>query len=483
MDILSDQEIKNIPLDLSNRIDHVFQLQKKNVFELRNTPPSVRLAKLNKIKNWIYENKNKIRNAVFADFKKPAPEADITEIFISLSEIKHAIRHLKKWMKPKRIRRTLPAITSRSYIRYESKGVVLIISPWNFPFMLAIGPLVSAIAAGNCVILKPSELSPNASHLLSEMIRELFPENEVAVFDGDKEVATELLKKPFDHIFFTGSTRVGKIVMKAAAENLSSVTLEMGGKNPLVLDETCHIPDAVKKIIAGKFSNAGQMCICPDNIYIHKSKYQTFLEALKSEIQNIYGKSKEERLQNSDYARIIDDNHFKRLAGLISYAEENSARIEVGGDIDNNEKFVSPTILTDVDQNSELFQEEIFGPILPLTPYDSLDEVINIFANQPIPLTVYIFSRNNKNIKKIIRNTSSGNCSINEIGLNFFHLNFPFGGRSQSGMGNSHGYYGFRTFSHERPVLKQSRFSPLKLIYPPYTKITRKIIDFVVKYL
>jgi aldehyde dehydrogenase (NAD+) len=225
------------------------------------------------------------------------------------------------------------------------------------------------------------------------------------------------------------------------------------------------------------------MCICPDNIYIHKSKYQIFLDTLKDEIKNIYGVSKEEGQLNGDYARIIDNNHFQRLASLITVSKENSGSIKIGGDTDNNERFISPTILTDVDQTSKIFQEEIFGPILPLTQYDSLDEVIRTLIEEPSPLTVYIFSRNKKNIEKIISNTTSGNCSINEIGLNFFHLNFPFGGRGQSGMGNSHGFYGFRTFSHERPVLRQSRFSPLKLIYPPYTKATRKIIDFVVKYL
>jgi aldehyde dehydrogenase (NAD+) len=331
--------------------------------------------------------------------------------------------------------------------------------------------------------VKPSELSPNTSHLISEMIQELFPENEIAVFEGDKEIVLELLKRPFDHIFFTGSNRVGKIVMKAAAENLSSVTLEMGGKNPLILDETCNIPDAVKKIIAGKFSNAGQMCICPDNIYIHKSKFQIFLDTLKREIKNTYGELKDEQQQSSDYARIIDENHFKRLSELISAAEKDSVKIEIGGDTNSYDKFVSPTVLTNVNQNSKILQEEIFGPILPLTQYTSLDEVIRTLVEEPSPLTVYIFSRNKKNIEKIISNTTSGNCSINEIGLNFFHLNFPFGGRGQSGMGNSHGFYGFRTFTHERPVLRQSRFSPLKLIYPPYTKATRKIIDFVVKYL
>ena len=483
MDTLSDHEEKTIPLELKNRIEHVFQLQKKNIYRIRNTSPKERIAKLKKIEAWIYDNKDKIREAAYQDFRKPIPEVDITEIFITLSEVKHAICHLKKWMKPKRIRRTLPALTARSYIRYESKGVVLIISPWNFPFMLAMGPFVSALAAGNCIVLKPSELSPHTSQLLSEMVAQLFPENEATVFEGDKEVASELIKKPFDHIFFTGSNKVGKIVMKAAAENFTGVTLEMGGKCPLIVDDTGHLQDAVTKIVAGKFANAGQMCISPDYIFVPENKYQIFLEALKNKIKKTFGETKEEQRNSEDFARIIDENHFNRLRNLVENTKNDSGKIEAGGESDENEKYIAPTVITGLNPSSPIMQDEIFGPVLPVIPYSSLDEVFEILRTKAIPLTVYIFSQSKENIERIISNTTSGNCSINEIGLQFFHMNFPFGGRNQSGIGNSHGFYGFRAFSSERPVLKQSRFSPLKLIYPPYTKTTRKIIDFVVKYL
>lgn len=468
---------------INHRIDHIFQLQKENIFTLRQTRADLRIAKLEKVMAWIYENQAKIRQAVYADFKKPAPEVDITEIYITLQEIKHAIKHLHNWMKPKRIRRTLTTITTRSHIRYESKGVVLIISPWNFPFMLAMGPFVSALAAGNCIILKPSELSPNTSRLLGEMIQQLFPENEAAVFEGDKTVASELLKKPFDHIFFTGSTDVGKIVMRAASENLTSVTLELGGMNAVILDETWDIRDAVQKIIAGKFVNAGQMCICPNHIFVHKNQYGKFLNILKRQIERTYGRSKDERQENEDFSRIINRNHFNRLRDLIDDAVQKSAKIEIGGEVNEKENYISPSILTNVNQNSRIIREEIFGPLLPVIPYNSLDEVIKTLNDQPTPLTLYIFSKSRDNVEKILSQTSSGNCCINEIGQQFFHPNFPFGGRNQSGMGNAHGFYGFKAFSYERPVLKQTRFSPLKLIYPPFTKFSRRLIDLIIKYL
>lgn len=482
---MSSQPQSQISPDLpqiQRRIDHVFQLQHENKRYLKNTTAAERIARLKKIYGWVSDNKDRIREAIHQDFRKPAPEVDSTEIFMVLSEIRHTIKHLKKWMKPRRIPRTLAMLTTRSWIRCEAKGVVLIISPWNFPFMLAVDPLVSALGAGNCVILKPSELSPHTSRLVSEMAKELFPENEAAVFEGDKQVASELLKKPFDHIYFTGSARVGKIVMKAAADHLAGVTLEMGGKNPLIVDETAHIPDAAKKIVVGKFVNAGQMCISPDYVFVHERKYDALVNALKEEVQKIYGESHEVRIQTRDYARIIDQGHYDRLRQLISNSRSNGANIIVGGETDDEQRYISPTILTHVNPDSPLMQEEIFGPLLPVMSYASLDEVIDAINSYPTPLTVSIFSNSRKNIRKIMGSTSSGNCTINEVGVQFLHLNFPFGGKKESGMGSSHGFHGFKTFSHERAVMKQSRFSLIKLIYPPYTKTTRRIIDFVVKY-
>ncbi|RMI06670.1 MAG: aldehyde dehydrogenase family protein, partial [Calditrichaeota bacterium] len=267
---------------VAQEIDRVFAAQRENRFRMANTTARERIARLKRILQWMMAHRQEIHRALYEDFRKPAPEVDLSEILFVKSEIKHAVRHLKKWMKPRRVRPTLTLATTRAWVRYEPRGVVLIISPWNYPFNLTVGPLVSALAAGNCVILKPSEHTPHTSALLRRMVTELFPENEVALFEGDAQVAQMLLQKPFDHIFFTGSPRVGKIVMKAAAEHLSTVTLELGGKSPVIIDETANIKDAAEKVAWGKFVNDGQTCIAPDYLLVHRSRYQPFLEALRA---------------------------------------------------------------------------------------------------------------------------------------------------------------------------------------------------------
>lgn len=483
MDIQTADASKIDLSDMQQQIHSAFKSQKENKYRVGNTLASERIEKLKKLLTWIQSNKQAIRDAVYADFRKPAPEVDLQEVYVTILEIKHAVRHLKKWMKPKKVSRTLQLINTRAWIRCEPKGVVLIISPWNYPFLLAVGPLISAIAAGNCIIMKPSEISPNTSHLIREMVEELFSANEVAVFEGDKEVATELLKEPFDHIFYTGSSVVGKIVMKAAAENLSTVTLELGGKSPVIVDETADIPDAAKKIVWGKYLNAGQTCVAPDYLLVHDSVSQRFLEAMNSEIKKMYGESDAARRQSSDFARIINFGHFDRLKKMMEESEQEGAGIEIGGEIDGSENYIAPTILTGVGLDSPLMQEEIFGPVLPVIPFKTLIEVIDIINSLDKPLALYIFSKNQKNIDHIMSYTSAGGTCINDVVVQFFHENLPFGGINNSGFGNSHGYYGFKSFSHERAVVKSNRYSFLKLIFPPFTGKVRKLIDFMLKYL
>ena len=354
---------------------------------MANTDAKVRIAKLRQLLDWIYSNRNKIYQAIYADFKKPAAEVDLSEVYMVVSEIKHAIRHLKKWMKPKRVRRTLALLTTSSCIHYEPRGVVLIIAPWNFPFNLTVGPLVSAIAAGNCIIVKPSEISLNTTRLIKEMAEQLFPENEVAVFEGDKEVAEELLKTPFDHIFFTGSPAVGKIVMKAAAENLATVTLELGGKSPVIVDDTANIKDAVQKIAWGKYMNNGQSCVAPDYLLIHESKYEKFMEEFKVKIKKYYGESETDRENSNDFARIINDRHHDRLKKMINDTVELGAKIEIGGVAKEEERYIAPTVLSNVSPESPAMQEEIFGPVLPVTTFSSLEEALKfINSKAPIPM-------------------------------------------------------------------------------------------------
>lgn len=468
--------------DSFQHIEQAFQEQQTNKIHIIQSTAAERISKLKKMQAWIMENRRAIQEAIYADFRKPKLEVESQEIFVILTEIRYAVRSLKRWMKPTPVRRTLPLILTRSWIEHVPRGVVLIFSPWNFPFLLSIGPLISAIAAGNCVMLKPSEISIHTSRLVKKMIRELFPENEIAVICGRIDVATELLKYSFDHIYFTGSSEVGKIVMTAAAKNLSSITLELGGKSPAVIDQTANLTDAAKKIVWGKFINAGQKCVAPDYVLVQENILSAFMDLLKKNVANSYGLDEIQRAASPDLARIIDDRHYQRLKNMISEAASKDYKIECGGIPDNGDRFVTPTILSGKNLDLKLMQEEIFGPVLPVIPFSTLEGAIEIINQRAKPLAVYIFSNSRQNIQKISKMTSSGGVCINEVTIQFIHPNLPFGGVRESGFGNAHGYFGFKTFSHERAFLKGSRWNPLKLLYPPYTSFKEKLTDILIKY-
>ena len=472
---------ENIDL-VKEEIDRLFDLQLKNKQALKYTAATVRIVKLQKIKTWILKHRKDIQQAIYADFKKPPIETDVSEVFVLTSEIKLISKKLRKWLKPQRVRPTLAMITTRSWIQYEPKGTVLIISPWNYPFMLAIEPLISAIAAGNSVVLKPSEISYNTSHLIKNMIEELFEKNEVKVFEGGKDTSSYLLSKPFDHIFFTGSTNVGKIVMKAAAENLTSVTLELGGKSPVIIDNTADLKDAAGKIAWSKFFNTGQSCQAPDYILIHKSKKEEFISLLKNEIKKFCGNTDDECLISKSYSEVINKINVNRLSYLLDDAKNNGAKVELGGKVIKENNFIFPTILSGQLENSKIMKEEIFGPILPVVTFSKLQDAYSVIDSNGIPLAVYIFSNDKKNVDDILKNTSSGGSCINDLFIQFSHLNLPFGGVGNSGMGRAHGFYGFKTFSNERSILKHHKYSPLKLLFPPYTKTTQKLVDLIIKY-
>ena len=467
----------------STLIDDIFNSQFKLKNKYRFIERNERIKKLLMLKKWIFNNRQKLRDAMYADYLKPAVEVDLWESHVVISEINHAISHLKKWMKPVPVRRTLLLATTRSFIQYQPRGVVLIIAPWNFPFMLAAGPLVSAIAAGNCIILKPSEIAVHTSQLIKEMGEELFEPSEIAVVEGGKEVAQQLLKLPFDHIFFTGSIEVGKLVMKAAADNLSTITLELGGKSPVVVDESANIKDAAKKLVWSKYSNAGQTCIAPDYVLVNKKVKDMLLYSMEREIQLLFGQTSALRHNSPEFARIIDDRHFKRLQGLLEQAVKAGAKILTGGNSINAEKYIEPTILTNVSHGDSIMQEEIFGPILPVMSYTNLEEVVDCINKRTKPLALYIFSKNKRNIDHILSNTSSGGCCINDTLTQFVHPNLPFGGVNHSGLGSAHGFAGFKAFSHERAIVRNSKISTLKLVMPPYTKFKKFVIEIVYKYL
>lgn len=461
-------------------IDTIFLNQLGNQYAVGSTNAFERKTKLKNLLKTFLEHRIEIQKAMFDDFRKPPAEVDLTEIYTVTNELKHAIKHLKSWMKPKAVTSPITLLGTSSYIHYEPKGLVLIISPWNFPFNLTFGPLVSAIASGNCVIIKPSEHTPNSSRVIKKILLKVFPENEVAVFEGDADVAEYITKKPFNHIFFTGSPALGKKVMNAAAENLCSVTLELGGKSPVIVDESADLSKSAKRIAWAKFLNNGQVCIAPDYLYVHEKVKEDFLSLLKAQIIGFYS---EEPEQSKDYSRIVNQAHFNRLKQYLQDAISEGAVLEIGGETNEKERFVAPTVLSNVNLKSAIMQEEIFGPILPLLVYKDLNEVILHIQQHEKPLALYIFSKEDEVINKVIRETRAGGTVINHNTLHFFNNELPFGGSNNSGIGKAHGKYGFEAFSNARAVMKQwSPFSALDLLMPPYSNFKQKIIDLTIRF-
>ncbi len=454
-------------------IDRLYELQQKRRPAIVQTTVAQRIEKLRKIERAMLAHRDEIRAAMWADYQKPVPEVDLSEIFAVVGEARHARRHLRRWMKPRRVSTPLSLLGSRSKILYEPKGMVLILAPWNFPFNLTLGPLVSAVAAGNCAILKPSEMTPHSSACMKKILAEIFDESEVAVIEGDAEVAAALLKKRFDHIFFTGSPRVGRIVMKAAAEYLTSVTLELGGKSPAIIDGTANLDEAAKKIAWGKCFNSGQVCIAPDYLLVDEKVREPFLEKLRSAIAEIGGEGSRGLLVTSAYAT--------RIRQLLDDALQRGAKVLAGGE--SKERDFPVTILENVSPDATLMKQEIFGPLLPVSTYRTIDEALNTIAEREKPLVLYLFSRDRRIIREVLGGTTAGGTAVNETLIHFFQLYLPFGGVGESGIGKSHGFFGFEAFSNARGILQQpTRFSSIQLMYPPYNKFKRKIVDLTLKY-
>lgn len=467
---------------VSDDILKVFQ-DKKVVFQrLRLETIRHRKTRLAELRLWIKVNRESIRQAMNADFRKPAAEVDTTEILPVLDEIKQALENLDRWTAPKKVDAPLTMLGTRSVIMYEPKGVCLIISPWNYPFNLSAGPMVSALAAGNSVIIKPSEMTPNTAALIKKMCQEVFKNNEVTVIEGAQQTSQELLKLPFDHIFFTGSPSVGKLVMKAAADNLASVTLELGGKSPTLVTSSANVKAAAQRIAVTKFINNGQTCIAPDYILAHQSIAADLIEHLKEQIPSLFGGLEKNIANSIDYARIVNEKHFARLSGLLREAESKGAKVETGGELDFSQRLMHPVVLSNVSKQSRIMEEEIFGPILPIITYNSLDEAIQYVNSKSKPLALYIFGTNKAEISRIKNETSSGSVCINDCAIQFLHPNLPFGGVNTSGIGKSHGYFGFLAFTNEKPVLRQrSGFTAFRLFYPPYTPGVQRMINWVLK--
>ena len=443
---------------------------------MRSEPVRNRIDRLKKLEQWLRSHQEQLEEAVYKDLGKPAMEVTTSELFPVLAEIHHAVESLDRWTRPVKIDAPLTFIGTRSEVRHEPKGACLIIAPWNYPFNLCIGPLVSCLAAGNTALVKPSELTPNTSAFVSKLAGEVFEEDVVAVVEGDADVASVLLQLPFDHIFFTGSPAVGKIVMKAAAERLASVTLELGGKSPAIVDASANLKDAAKRIAFGKFLNNGQTCIAPDYILIDNSIKEKFVALLKESVAELFGRSE-------DYGRIVNTRHFNRLNNLLRDATNKGAVPVLSGDLKESEKLFPPTILTGVNNQMLIMEEEIFGPILPIVAIDIKKEAIEFVNSKPKPLALYIFSKDSEFREKVLRNTSAGGVCINDCVLQFIHPNLPFGGVNNSGIGKAHGHAGFMAFTNEKPVVRQKAgYSNAYLFYPPYTSFKKKILALILRW-
>lgn len=440
---------------------------------MAETTAAQRKASLERLRDSLLAHRQQVREALYADFRRHADEVDLTEIYPVTAEIRHTCRHLAAWMRPQKVSTPLALWGSRSYILHQPKGVALILSPWNFPVNLTLGPLVSAIAAGNVVMLKPSEHTPNSTAVLKAIVRDCFPENQVCLVEGDAQVAAATLKLPFHHIFFTGSPQVGKLVMTAAADHLASVTLELGGKSPTIVDATADLKVAAKRITWGKWVNNGQICIAPDHLYVHESVREELLVLMGRQLRKFYG---DQPRQSPSYSRLVNPRQFERVASYLD---------RPGVETDREERYIQPTLLTAVSPDEKVMQEEIFGPVLPVIPFSDIAEPLAAIAAGEKPLALYLYTRDEATVQQVLTQTRSGGVCLNHNGLHFFNQELPFGGDNFSGIGKSHGFYGFQAFSNARAVLHQrTRFSPIETMMPPYgNRLKQALISFTIRWL
>ena len=430
-------------------IARVFELQRAHQWDVKASGAEERKAKLARLKAEVEKRADDIVAAVQADTRKPEGEIRVTEVLNVVGNIQLNIDSVEEWMQPTEVTPSKNP-NDRAMIVPEARGVCLILGPWNFPLGLTFGPLAAAVAAGNCCMVKLTDLCPNTARVAGEIVREVFDENEVALFEGEVSVAEALLELPFNHIFFTGSTRVGKIVMAAAARHLATVTLELGGKSPVIIDEGADV-EAIGAALAGaKQFNGGQACISPDYVFVREDEQDRLVEAFGANVaKNLYddGKIKKEAI-----AQIVNKPNFDRVKGLFDDAVAQGATVAVGGELDESDLTIHPTMLTGVTPQMKILQEEIFAPILPVMTYDSIDQAIDYIDQRDKPLALYVFSPDEANVDKVLKRTSSGGVTVNGVFSHYLENRLPFGGVNGSGMGSYHGYFGFKAFSHERAV-------------------------------
>jgi len=449
-----------LDFDDMTAIQNILADQRQFFNSARTKDLDFRLENISRLKKAIIQNEAAILEALRNDLYKPAYEGYLTEIGLVLTEIRFVSRHLRSWVKPRKVRTPYFLWFGSSAIHPEPYGISLIISPWNYPLHLTMLPLIGSIAAGNCTIIKPSEYAPHTAAIISEIIERHFDSHYVAVIEGDAQTSKDLLKNRFDYIFFTGSQTVGKIVMSAAAKNLTPVTLELGGKNPCIVDQDVNIDLAARRIASGKFINGGQTCTAPDYLLVHQSNKQKLLDKIKVYLRKFYG---EDPHKSPDYVRIINKLQFDRLAALLDKGDK-----VVGGQTDPDDLYIAPTLLQNVSWNDPVMQDEIFGPILPVLVFKDLSEVVSTINSRPRPLALYFFSNQRNNHQRIIEEISFGGGCINDTLAHLINPHLPFGGAGSSGMGGYHGKASFDTFSHQKSIFRRWFNFDLPLRFPPY---------------
>ena len=433
-----------------------------------------RVQQLSTLRGVIVQREGDILQALKQDLGRPPAEGYTSEIAIVLHEIDFALKNVASWAKPRKVRTPLLLLPGSSWIYSEPYGCVLVVAPWNYPFQLAISPVIGALAAGNCAVVKPSETAPHSSRLIAEMIGSAFDPSYLAVVEGGVEETKALLEQRFDYIFFTGGTRVGKIVMAAAARHLTPVTLELGGKNPCIVDAGADLDKAARRIAWGKFVNAGQTCIAPDFVLAEESIKPELLMRLAAAIESFYGA---EPQASPDFGRIVNDHHFQRLLALMG-----DGNIVAGGKTDAAQRYIAPTIIEGISWDHAIMQEEIFGPILPVLNFDDLETVMAALEVRPKPLALYFFSEDRERQEQVLRRLSSGGACINDTVAQVLNLRLPFGGVGDSGMGSYHGRAGFETFSHGKSVVKRSTWADPSIKYPPYRtplSVLRRVMPLI----
>ncbi|HOX46188.1 MAG TPA: aldehyde dehydrogenase family protein [Myxococcota bacterium] len=466
----------------TNELREAFQRLRANRWKLARSGAEERIARLQRLRAAIWARREALQQAIQADFGKHPTETDITEIFPTLSELQHTCKHLAGWMKPARVGRPWALLGTKSQIRHEALGLVLVLSPWNYPVNLLLTPLIAAIAAGNAVAVKPSSKVPATARCLQGLLSEVFPADEVAVFLGDSGVADALLELPFDHVFFTGSPRVGRSVMTAAARHLASVTLELGGKSPVIVERTADVALAAERVMWGKFINAGQTCVAPDYALVDEGLREGFVAACRRVLEARYGATEEARLASPFLSRLVSSQHASGLRRLLADSVAAGAKVELGGSFSADGRGLSPTLLTGVRPDSPAMRSEIFGPILPILGYTELEEALALVRAKDKPLALYVFSRDEAAVEHILGSTTAGGSCVNTVIAHLANPDLPFGGVGTSGQGSYHGVHGFRALSHARAVLRQKRFDGLRRFYPPYTGEVQKLVERALRY-